>query len=394
MRMTTAIGWGVRLVVLACAALLSGCVYSDSLRHDEFWPVRGPPAGGHVQTSVFYATDREAEGDSFNLHWGASLHCGEASLTLTSQHGFDFAGTPDAPEDCDNPAAMAAFAAKLVAAARQQNCDRLLVVMHGYNTTFRTAVLSGGQLSLDVKWRCPTLLFSWSSEGKFDRYVADIERSGYAVPTLAALLRAAGAEGLKLDIIAHSMGSRITLSALGAVCGSSGGSANLTSELIVVAPDVNAERGNDDFGHLLKRVAPCVGRATVYASDNDMALMVSESVHGGVSRAGRVPLRDLQYVGGGYGNIDIVDASLAPGDPEGHGYFTLSYETTDDMAGVIAGKTLAQRAASGGLYCQDLAGSACADGGGHYALQVSAARRPDWVSRLVRHIWPLILPLR
>ena len=69
-----------------------------------------------------------------------------------------------------------------------------------------------------------------------------------------------------------------------------------------------------------------------YASDNDVALMTSESVHGGIPRAGRVPLQDMQYVGKPelYGRVDLVDATLAPGDPAaGHGYFALAYEMVD-----------------------------------------------------------------
>ncbi len=86
----------------------------------------------------------------------------------------------------------------------------MLVIVHGYNTTFRSALLRAGQIAADTQWPCAALLFSWSSEGKFDRYVADIERSGYAVPMLIAVLRALDEAGLRIDVFAESMarGSR------------------------------------------------------------------------------------------------------------------------------------------------------------------------------------------
>jgi esterase/lipase superfamily enzyme len=291
------------------------------------------------------------------------------------------------PLGCEGPAQMTAFARAIAADAKSRGCDRVLVIVHGFNLTFRNAMLHGAQIATDTQWPCATLLLNWSSEGLFNRYAADIERSGYAVPNLIGLLRAMKVAGLTVNVIGHSMGARMALGAAGALCEER---RDVVDQMILAAADVSVERDNDDFGHLLKRAGRCVHRTTVYASDNDLALITSESAHGGVPRAGRVPLANLQY-GTGYGAVDVVDASLAPGAEAGHNYFVHSFEMLRDMMWVLAGTPAAQRAAADGtLTCSDWEGSSCAGGGGRYVLAVAPERQPDWKTRMLRRLWPLI----
>lgn len=378
-----------RLVLVMCGVLLlAGCGgLSNSLNPE---PVHSVWQRDGTQTrSLFFATDREAAGDSFGLHWGAALRCGRAQVTIPTV-AMPGENPPVSSAGCDTDASLASFARQIKDAAQTMNCNRVLLVVHGFNATFATGLLRAAQLGLDTQWNCASLMFGWSSEGKFDRYAADIERSGYAVPALIGLMQALNTAGLKVDVIAHSVGARITLGAAGAMCQAHQGKVD---QMILAAADVSAEQYNDDFGQLLKRASPCLGRTTIYASQHDMALITSESFHGGVPRAGRVPLRDLQY-GQGYGAVDVVDASLAPGDPAGHSYFTRSYEMARDMMWVLAGAPPAQRAAGGSLTCADWEGSLCASGGGRYLLAVARGREPDWGTRLIRHIWPVIFPVQ
>ncbi len=65
-----------------------------------------------------------------------------------------------------------------------------------------------------------------------------------------------------------------------------------------------------------------------------------------VPRAGQTPLQNLRYAGG---QIDMVDATLGPGDPlSGHAYFVFAYEALTDLMWVLDGASLAKRAAPGG----------------------------------------------
>jgi esterase/lipase superfamily enzyme len=389
-----------RTMPLCVALALSACTFSDSLRRDSVYSVWMPPA--EITRTVVFATDRQADGRSefepygYGLHWDAALHCGRIKLTAKR---FDPNFLPDGtPETVDCDSDMGGFAHALVDAAPTP-CKRALLFVHGYNQTFRTVVLRAGQIAADTQWPCAMGLFSWSSEGKFDRYAADIERSGYSVPELAAILRALSSAGLTSDIVAHSMGTRVVLSALSGLqrsCLQTG--SRFVGELILAAPDVSSEKYNDDFAHLLARALPCVRRVTIYASAGDMVLIASESLHGGVPRAGRNPQGDLVYVANAPGHVvDVVDATLAPGDRTGHGYFVQSYEMMSDMMWVLAGEPIARRAVKTAahdatLFCFGAKAQPCDPAAGHFALNVARERSPGWLERAWRSFVPITSP--
>ena len=203
------------------------------------------------------------------------------------------------------------FAKSIETINSSTGCDRVLLYVHGYNTTFRSALLRAGQLAHDAEWPCAAAAFSWGSEGQFDRYVADIERSSYAVPLLMGVLKGLKARHVTPNIVAHSMGNRVTLSALSGLSGSCDPDHPVIDELILAAPDVGAEQYNDDFGTLLSRALRCVHRVTIYASRNDMVLMLSDSLHGGIPRAGLEPQSDVRYARDNR-NVDVIDDADAP----------------------------------------------------------------------------------
>ncbi len=395
-------------IALAAMLVLSACTFSDSLLNNDIRSVWLPAGSPVAHPTVVFATDREPDGSKFGfgLHWDAATHCGTAQLSIPA--AFAKGTTPAWPNidgrsdvTCDGDGDMTRYAQALAHQAHDLKCQSALLFVHGYNQTFRSALLRAGQIATDTQWACAAAVFSWSSEGKFDRYAADIERSGYSVHVLIELLRAVSATGLSINIVTHSMGARVTLSALSALapfCKQLG--RPIVAELILAAPDVSSERFNDDFGHLLGHSADCVHRATIYASAGDMVLIGSESIHGGIPRTGREPESDLQYVNRASGHIvDLVDATLAPGDNIGHGYFVQSYEMMEDMMWVLAGEPIEKRARETVLhiptvFCLDKSGEACNPADGRYALHVEKFRRPDWLLRALRSLVPITSPLQ
>ena len=377
-----------RLGILAVAAmLLSGCTLSAALRHDEIRSVWGPGRALPPRL-VYFVTDRAPRGAGFGETWGGMARCGRSQVAIAN------AVSPAAPDPvaepiaCDGPEAMAAFAGQVAAAARARGCNKVLLIAQGFNLTFRIGLLHSAQVAMDAQWPCATLAFDWSSEGRFNRYVADIERSGYSMPVLINLLQALQGAGLETDVLAHSVGARLAMAAVGAVCSKP---EPVVGEMILVAADVSAEPDNDDFGQLLKRGTPCTRRITIYASDNDLALIASRSAHGGIHRAGQTPLTDMQYRGP---RIDVVDASLAPSDLSGHAYFVFSYEMLTDIMWTLSGASIEERVAKGGLACADWNGGACVAGSGRHVLKVPPNRQPDLGKRLLRRIAPILLPLQ
>jgi esterase/lipase superfamily enzyme len=292
---------------------------------------------------------------------------------------------------------MAGIAAAIAAEAAAKHCRTVLLYIHGFNTAFYSALGRAGQLGADTEAPCALAAFSWSSEGNVKRYAADIEHSTYAEPLLEAFLKDLAATGLRVDVVAHSMGDRLVLTALSAFAGR--GDAvpeNFIGELVLAAADVGVEPVNDDFLHLLRNAAAYAKRITVYASAGDAVLVVSRTAHGGVPRAGREPLSGRQYQTPANAPVsdhivDVIDASDAPGDSLGHSYYALSYEMIEDIALVLADVPAKDRLAPRGgwpatLECAD----ACKSAVPVYTLSVAGQRKPSLISRATRALVPLI----
>ena len=374
-------------ILAAAAILLSGCTLSAALRHDEVRSVWGPGRALPPQL-IYFATDRAPRGAGFGESWEGVARCGRALVPIAN------AVSPAAPDPsltliaCDGPAAMAAFAGQVAAAARARGCNKVLLIAQGFNLTFRIALLHGAQVAMDTQWPCAVLVFDWSSAGRFNRYAADLERSGYSEPLLIALLQALQATGLTTDVLAHSVGARIVMAAVGTLCLQA---EPVVGEMILVAADVSAHPENDDFSQMLKRDAPCTRRITIYSSDNDLALMASRSLHGGIDRAGQTPLPNMRYRGP---RIDVIDASLAPSDLGGHAYFISSYEILTDLMWILGGANIVERVAKGILGCSNGNGGTCVAGAGRYILKVAPERQPGLGRRLLLKIAPLLFPLQ
>lgn len=409
-----------RVATLLCAVLaLAGCTFSDYLATDPIVSVQDQPA--RPQQRVYYATDRMLGADyGFDRHWGASLHCGAMTFDIPAGKKAVIAdpASPPTATPCSLGTDLDAFIDKVAQGAStapvDPNCDSLLVVVHGYNTIFSRAMQRTAQVAVDTGWACRVLLFSWSSEGQFNRYAADVERSGYAVPQLITLLRRVRElyPNMKISILAHSMGNRLMLTTLAALCpmpmtSESGPVSFDVDQLVLAAPDVGAEKGDDDFGKFLlyaekdnvRPLVDCVRRTTIYASQNDMALLTSESIHGGVRRAGRVPLADIDYqrLDGLYGEVDVIDASTAMAGSVGHSYFSVSPEVVQDIGAVLQGVAANDRK---GLLCTDYSDArrwTCPKPGapsqGRLTMDIPAEHRTEWSVRMARRIWPLIFRL-
>jgi esterase/lipase superfamily enzyme len=291
---------------------------------------------------------------------------------------------------------MGAIANMITTAATQKNCRAVLIFVHGFNTLFDGAALRAAQLADDTQFPCVAAMFSWSSEGEVNRYAADIEHSAYAVPALEAFLRALAKSGLRVEIVAHSIGTRLTLSALASLAvHDDPPPGSFIDQLVLAAADVGADPVNNDFVHLVADARPFAHRITVYASSGDAVLAVSAVAHGNVARAGRRPNADRALSSAGEHAVDVIDATEAPAELLGHSYFGLSYEAVSDIALTLQDAPVTARLAQSGawpatLVCRWHDGEPCDPARPRYVLNVSDARRPDWITRLLRKLIPII----
>ncbi len=204
----------------------------------------------------------------------------------------------------------AALKAKVASSPR----DEAFVFVHGYNVTFEDAARRTAQLAYDLKFEGAPIFFSWPSQGGLLQYAVDETNVAWAVPHvkdfLVSVARRSGAGSIHL--IAHSMGNRALTSALLAVAADMKDEAPLFHEVVLTAPDIDADVFRRDIAPFLTRSAR---RVTLYASSNDEALALSKRLHG-YARAGESG-RQLVVVDG----IDTIDVSNVDTSLVGHSYY-------------------------------------------------------------------------
>ncbi|MEL6829505.1 MAG: alpha/beta hydrolase, partial [Pseudomonadota bacterium] len=117
---------------------------------------------------------------------------------------------------------QAAFATRVQQIIRNSAPDdrHAFVYIHGFNVPFRNAAFRTAQLKYDMQIDAPVFFFSWPSNGSLLDYLSDQEDADLSVDALARYLRfvhetvRAGDPEMKLHIVAHSMGTRVTSQAL------------------------------------------------------------------------------------------------------------------------------------------------------------------------------------
>lgn len=382
------------LLALLIALLLTGCVGDKAEYVHSVWAT---PGAADRERTVYFATDRAADKDwqgGFGKHWADNLTCGSVVAVVPPDQIKDeptghLKQGAAAAMPCGGDAAQ--FARAIAAEAHARDCNEVLLYVHGFNTLFEGAALRAGQLALDTRSDCIAAVFSWSSEGEIGRYVADIEHSAYAAPELEAFLRALAAQGVRVDIVAHSIGTRVTLTALSSMARHANPPrAAFVNEMILAAGDIGADPVNNDFAHLLADARPFAKRTTVYASSQDAVLAVSAVAHGDVPRSGRRPLADRALATPGV--VEVIDASDAPAELLGHSYFGMSREAVSDIAAALRGASIDSRMQPPAtLVCEPPKdASACDPTLPHYVLIVAPDRRPGLWTRVVRRLAPLL----
>jgi esterase/lipase superfamily enzyme len=363
-------GWGRQIKRLAAFVLitfLAACAsYDDPYFVHSVWR---PSDAAATAADVYFVTDRvknPSHPQGFEYRRGDTPSCGVVHASIPPARlplGPMIFARETGREAIGCGVREVSIARAVAVSAHAKHCGDVLIFIHGFDTGFESAVLRAGQLGSDTQWRCAVLAFSWSSAGKRIRYDADVRNNELAEPLLAGLLNALKVQGLRADIVTHSMGALV---ALGAIAQADG---LVAGEVIFSAPDIGVE----DFTAALPLAMEHIGRLTIYASDDDAALALSRRFNRGVARIGREP--DANY---GNANIDVIDASDAHADASGHEYYGLSYEVLADMSLVLAGVPAPDR-----LNPRDGAQPTLVRGTA-YRLNITTDRRPDVFTRALR----------
>jgi esterase/lipase superfamily enzyme len=257
--------------------------------------------------------------------------CGSATVAVMPPGAGDEAVTTVATPvsfDCGDD-----FAA-LRQVVQNTACRCALIFVHGYNTTFAFGVKRMAQLALDLSYEGAPVLFSFAAAGRFGDYVNDTEAGELAAPALHRLLvglTGGDAVGVpSVDVIAHSMGARLTLRAINE------GNAPTLRYVVLAAPDIDTAA----FLRFAEKATPRAQRLTLYTSKFDVAMSASTSVHAGRPRVGEgLSASAAKYLSG----TEIIDATERATDPYAHSYFAESKVMVDDIRAALAGKPAPER---------------------------------------------------
>jgi esterase/lipase superfamily enzyme len=205
----------------------------------------------------------------------------------------------------------------------------ILVFIHGYNSSFADAARRAGQLAFDLRFGGSTVLFSWPSRAATLEYTVDEQAAEWSIPDMKAVLASLAtiAPGTPIYVIAHSMGNRVFTRGFQALLETDPGKRRPFKQLVLAAPDVDADVFTREIGPAILGKGP---RVTLYASSNDKALAASRGVHGGYRRLGESG-KDLVVLQG----LDTVDASTVNTEFLGHSYFGDSDTVMSDLKYVI-----------------------------------------------------------
>jgi esterase/lipase superfamily enzyme len=179
------------------------------------------------------------------------------------------------------------------------------------------------------------LLFSWPSDGALVSYTrdeADIEWSQhYLEPVIERLSRIYGPKNV--NVVAHSLGSRGVFRVLQLL--SRKDDKKHINELVLLAPDIDAAVFRAAFPDL-KKIAH---RITLYSSENDQPLRLSNEVHGNprLGEAGE----NLVVIKG----MDTIDVSISGGrEMTGHLYHLYNDKVRADLGVLLsAGDPVSKR---------------------------------------------------
>jgi len=218
------------------------------------------------------------------------------------------------------------------------------VFVHGYNVTFEEALLRTAQIAYDLKFRGAPICFSWPSQGGLAEYTVDEANVRWATPHLERFLVALRARSgaARIHLIAHSMGNRALTETLQRLRTTVQPGETLFHEIVLAAPDVDADTFRDDLAPAL---LPTAARVTLYASSRDAALQLSRRVHG-YPRAGEAG--DGLVVVPGLETVDVSEVSSS------HSYIGNNGRVLDDLGALLLRR--AKRTAGPGVVVRALRG--------------------------------------
>ncbi|MGO4738088.1 alpha/beta hydrolase [Bosea sp. 2KB_26] len=373
----------VRLIALALLAPLGLAACGGPPRDLSLTSVNAADIVGTVR--IFVASTREmgAEPQYFTGERGQQLSFAKIDISVPKAHKLGELELPGSYGKT-NPAEHFAVTSveridlsPIVARVRREIAARpakereVLVFVHGYNTSFADAAYRFAQIVHDSDFKGVPVLFTWPSRGQLLAYPYDRESAFYSRDFLEMNLRAIAKDlgPSRIDILAHSMGTQLTLETLRqASIRGDGNFGGKLRDVMLAAPDVDL----DVFKTVMREIKTPV---TVFVSADDKALEFSRRFAGDKKRLGAISASDKDTVAElAKSGVDIIDLSdVSTSDSLNHGKFAASPKVVQMIGKRLqADRGIAMRGPQFGDRLGDIAGGVVGTVGGTLELVVTA----------------------
>jgi esterase/lipase superfamily enzyme len=181
----------------------------------------------------------------------------------------------------------------------------VLIYVHGFKQTFETAALDAAHLADGIRFRGQTMVFAWPSKAGLFDYAYDRESAMWSRDDFERVLQSVVATPSigRVHIVAHSMGTMLTLESLRQLYARDGDTvADKIGAVVFASPDIDM----DVFSSAINRIGPLAGKITVVTATNDRALALSGRIAGGMTRVGAAEKAAIERLG-----VRVIDASEA-----------------------------------------------------------------------------------
>jgi len=185
----------------------------------------------------------------------------------------------------------------------QAGTPDVLIYVHGFKQTFETAALDAAYLSDGIKFRGQTMAFSWPSKAGLFDYAYDRDSAMWSRDAFERVLSSlvATPSAGRVHIVAHSMGTMLTLESLRQLHARYGGTVeDRIGAVVFASPDIDM----DVFSSAINRIGPLARKITVITATNDRALALSGKLAGGMTRVGAAEKAAIERLG-----VRVIDAS-------------------------------------------------------------------------------------
>lgn len=350
-------------IAMISLSILNGCVTQSS---DEVALASPPPIQPEVIQSetqqgqnyavikTFFATDRNVTGsnspDKFFGNNRSKVSYGICRVSIPRDHRMGelesssilklySSGNPEKEVVLLDTAitSKSAFFSELTKSIQSSPESNAFVFVHGYNVTFSDAARRTAQIAYDLGFNGAPVFYSWPSKGSLHGYFEDEQDIEWAETNLKIFLGDffRNSDAQNIYVIAHSMGNRALTRAIVSLMKESPDLKSKLKEVILTAPDIDAEVFTRDIAPALTSTGRPV---TLYVSSKDNALIASQKVHkyprAGYSGKGLVIVPGVETIDASYVNTSLI----------GHSYFGDNISVISDMMNLIRyDKSAAQR---------------------------------------------------